>query len=182
VSAATIDAAGKLVEAIGCRVEGVTSRDGALAFDRLDERLPFPIPDEARAVLPLFPAILDLSQYTLKVTGLKAHQYTLKINGIQAATLPARQLEAGVNLTALGSATDANPIAAQGREILSAVAAKESLVSQWRGLSPRAHAAGAAAELKEQLLALATKVDEADAKIRAAARPQKLRFELIPAP
>jgi lysophospholipase L1-like esterase len=182
VSSLTIDAAGKLVSASNCRVDGIASRDGVLAFDRLDGRLPFPIPDEARAVLPLFPTILDLSQYTLKVTGLKAGQYALKINGVQAATLPARQLETGVNLTALSpsqEASSANPIAAQGREILAAVAAKEALVSQWRSLSQKAHAAGAAPELKEQLAALTTKVEEADAGIRAAARPQVLHFEIV---
>jgi len=183
VSTLTIDAAGKLVEAKGCQVNGITSRDGVLAFDRLDERQPFPIPDEARAVLPLFPAILDLSQYTLKVTGLKASQYTVKINGIQAATLPAKQLETGVNLTALGPSpqvSNVNPIVAQGRAMLGAVAAKEGLVSQWRGMSQRVHASGAAPELKEQLAALTTKVEEADDGIRSAARPQKLHFELAP--
>jgi lysophospholipase L1-like esterase len=183
VSSLTIDAAGKLVEAKGCQVDGVSSREGLLAFDRLDERLPFPIPDEARTVLPLFPTLLDLSQYTLKVTGLKGSQYALKINGIQVATLPAKQLEGGVNLTALGpgaQASGANPIVAQGRAILSAVTAKESLVSQWRALSQRAHASGAAPDLKEQLVALTTKVEQADASIRAAARPQKLHFELTP--
>src|SRR4051812_12307664 len=69
VSSVTIDPAGKLVEAKGCQVDDITSRDGVLAFDRLDQRLPFPIPDEARAVVALFPAILELSQYNLKVTG-----------------------------------------------------------------------------------------------------------------
>ena len=34
-------------------------------------------------------------------------------------------------------------------------------------------------ELKEQLAALTTKVEEADAGIRAAARPQKLHFEIV---
>lgn len=184
VSSQTIDATGKLIEAKGCRVENITSGDGVVAFDRLDERLPFPIPEEARAVLPLFPTILDLSQYTLKVTGLKEIQYTLKINGNAVATLPAEQLAAGVNLTALAAspqANRANPIAAQGRAILGAVAAKEALVGQWRSLSQRTHAAGAAPELKEQLAALTTKVEEADAGIRAAAEPKKLHFELVPA-
>jgi hypothetical protein len=155
-----------------------------LVFDRLDERLSFPIPDEARPVLPLFPTILDLSQYTLKVTGLKATQYTLKINGVQAATLTAKQLEAGVNLTELAPTpqpSSSNPIATQGRAILAAVAAKETLVSQWRSLSQKAHAAGAASELREQLAALTTKVEEADAGIRTAARPQKLHFEIVAA-
>src|SRR5262245_9681743 len=138
VSSLTIDAAGKLVDGKLCRVDGIAAVGGALAFDRLDERLPFPIPDEARAVLPLFPTILNLSQYTLKVTGLKGSQYTLKINGEPVAALTAKQLESGLNLTALTpspQATGANPIAAQGLAILSAVKAKEALVSQWRGLS-----------------------------------------------
>ena len=183
VSSQTIDAAGKLVDSKGCRVDGITAVGGTLAFDRLDERLPFPIPDEAREVLPLFPTILDLSQYILKVTGLKGTQYTLKINGNPAATLTAKQLESGVNLTALTPSpenTSVNPITTQGLAILSAVKAKEALVSQWRGLSQRAHAAGAASDLKEQLASLTAKVEEADAGIRAAARPQKLHFEVVP--
>jgi hypothetical protein len=75
-----------------------------------------------------------------------------------------------------------NPIVAQGRAILAAVAAKEGLVSQWRGLSQKAHAAGAAPELKEQLAALTKKVEESDEKTREAARPRKLHFELSVAP
>jgi hypothetical protein len=137
----------------------------------------------SRVVLPLFPTILSLSHYTLKVTGLKAGQYTLKINGNPAATLPAKQLDAGMNLTALVPSSQAgsvNPIAAQGRAILGAVAAKESLVSSWRSLSQKAHAADAAPDLKAQLAALTTKVEEADARIRDAAQPQKLRFEVVP--
>jgi len=185
VSSATVDAAGNLVEAKECQVDGVSARGGVLTFERLDERLPLPIPDEARAVLPLYPTILELSQYTLKVTGLKAGRYTLAIDGTTTATLSAEQLNKGVNLTTFGPtppANSANPIAAQGREILGAVAAKEGLVSQWRGLSQKAHADGAAPELKEQLAALTAKVEEADAKIRQTAQPRKLRFELSPAP
>jgi lysophospholipase L1-like esterase len=185
VSSATIDASGKLVEAKGCLIEGAGSRDGTLTFDRLDERSPFPIPDDAREVLPFYPAILDLSQYMLKVTGLKPGQYSLKINGAAAGTVSAEQLHQGVNLTAFGpdpKAGSVSPIVAQGRAMLAAVATKESLVSQWRGLSQRAHAAGAGPELKEQLASLTKTVEEADAKIRAAARPQKLHFELTPAP
>ena len=127
----------------------------------------------------------ELSQYTLKVTGLKVGQYTLKINGTTTATLPAEHFGTGVNLTSFGPnppASGVNPIVAQGRAILGAVTTKEGLVSQWRGLSQKAHADGAAPELKEQLAALTTKVEEADAKTRQAAQPQQLRFELIPAP
>jgi hypothetical protein len=73
-----------------------------------------------------------------------------------------------------------NPIVAQARAILGAVSAKEGVVGQWRGLSQKAHAAGAAPELMDQLAALTKKVEEADGKTREAARPQKLRFELSP--
>jgi len=183
VSSVALDASGK-VEAKGCKVENVKAGDGKLSFDRTDERLPFPIPDEARAVLPLYPTILDLSQYTLKATGLKGSSYVLKINGIPTATLSAQELEQGVNLTKFGptpGAKETNPIAAQGKAILAAVAAKEGLVGQWRSLSQKAHAPNADAKLKEQLAALTTKVEAADAKIRDAARPQKLTFELTPA-
>jgi len=182
VSSLTLDAGGQVVAAKGCQVNGVKAEGGRLAFDRLDERLPFPIPDEARCVLPLCPAILDLSRYTLQVTGLPNGNYTLKINGIAAATLAARELAAGVNLTAFGPAPagEPGPILAQSRAVLAAVAGKEGLVNQWRSQSQRAYAAGAAPELKEQLGPLTKKVEEADEKIRQAARPQKLHFELAP--
>lgn len=183
VSSATLDSTGKIVEAKGCRIDAIQSDGGKLAFDRIDERLPFPIPDETRPVLPLYPTILDLSQYTLRVPGLKAGNYGLAINSVPAGTLSAKDLEAGVNLTSLGAAPQgpAHPIVAQSRAILAAVVAKEGLVTQWRALSQRAHVPGAAADLKEQLAALTQKVEEADARIREAARPQKLRFELTPA-
>jgi hypothetical protein len=129
----------------------------------------------------LYPAILDLSQYTLKVSGLKDGQYALKIGGVPVAKISAKDLAAGVNLTAFGPGMQAgaiNPIVAQSRAILGEVAGKENLVGQWRGLSQKAFAAGAAPELKEQLAALTPKVEEADAKIRAAAKPQKQHFEI----
>jgi lysophospholipase L1-like esterase len=183
VSSAAIDAGGKRVEAKGCKVDDVKADGGKIEFDRLDERLPFPIPDEARQVVAFYPAILDLSQYTLKVTGLTGSSYSLKINGIPTAAMTAKELEAGVNLTAFGpvpQSKEANPIAAQMKAILAAVNAKEGIVGQWRGLSQKAHAAGADPALKDQLAALTTKVEEADAKIRDAAKPQKLHFELAP--
>ncbi len=184
VSSVTIDASGKLGEAKGCEVDQLKADGGKIEFDRLDQRLPFPVPDDARAVLPFYPTLLELSQYTLKVTGLTSGPYTLKINGVETASVSAKDLAAGVNLTALGAppeTKEASPIVVQSRAILAAVAAKEGLVSQWRGLSQQAHAAGAAPALKEQLAALTAKVEEADGKIREAARPQKLHFELSPA-
>ncbi len=183
VSSVTLEAGGALVASEGCKVEALSAQDGKLAFDRLDERLPFPVPDEARAIVAFHPSVLELSRYMLKVTGLKDGNYALRINSIPAATLTAAELGAGVNLTAFGPSAqtkEANPIVSQGRAILAAVAAKETLVSQWRALSHKAHATNAPADLKEQLSVLTSKVEEADEKIREAARPQKLRFEIAP--
>ncbi|MBY0522849.1 MAG: hypothetical protein K2R98_05605 [Gemmataceae bacterium] len=183
VSSATLDASGKLVKATGCQVDGIRIEGGKLAFDRLDERLPFPIPEEARAVLAIDPTIRDLSQYMLQVTGLPPGKYLLSVNDVSATTLTAQELAAGVNLTALNPAADqriVNPITAQGHAILNAVSAKSALVSQWRNLAHRVHAGDTAADLKERMATLTRQVEEADAKIRAAARPQKLRFELAP--
>jgi lysophospholipase L1-like esterase len=177
VSSATVNVSSGKVEAKGCVVDGVKSEGGKLSFDRLDECLPFPIPDEARAVLPLFPSILALSQYTLKVTGLTGQRYTLIANGAALGEVSAKELQAGVNLTGFGT----GPIAAQGRALLAAVGAKEGLVGQWRGQSRAAFAEGAAPDLKQKLGDLTKKVEEADAAIREAAKPKKLHFELIPA-
>jgi lysophospholipase L1-like esterase len=158
----------------GCKVQAIKGGDNnSIAFTRLDECLPFPIPDDARTVLPLFPTILDMSQYTLTVKGVKG-TILLKINGVEVAKLSGEELEKGVNLTAF----EKGPIAAQGKAILAAVSAKEGLVSQARGQSKAAIVPGADAKVKAQFDALLKQIDEADAKIRTAAQPRELKFEL----
>lgn len=181
VSSVTLDAASRAVEARGCTVDILKSEGGRIEFDRVDERSPFPIPDDARQVVAFYPTILELSRYMLQVTGLKGTAYALRINGVPTATFTGAELESGVNLTGVGpipQAKEANPIVAQMRAILAAVSAKEGIVGQWRSLSQNAHAAGADPALKEQLTALTRRVEEADVRIREAAKPQKLRFEL----
>ncbi len=186
VSSATLDASGKVVEAKGCQIENASAPDGerGLQFERLDERLWFPIPEEARSATTIDPTPFEMSQYTLKVTGLKSGTYAVRINDIAVATVSDTALARGINLTEFGpqqGAEGTSPIIAQSKAILDAVAAKEAIVSQWRGLSQRAHAAGASPDLKEQLTALTKKVEEADAKIRVAAEPKKLKFEIAAA-
>lgn len=197
VSEATLDAAGIVTSAKGCAITNTKADGGTLSFDRLDESLPFPIPDNARAILPIAPDVLELSRYTLKVTGLRDGDYALTINGAACGTLSAKALAAGVNLTTLPAdpkATTPNPIAAQGSAVLAAVAAKEGLVGKWRAASRTA--AGKApppkkdaptvpkpdpAAAKAALVELTKQVEEADAKIRDAAKPKKLHFVLTPA-
>jgi lysophospholipase L1-like esterase len=175
VSSVSLDASGKMDETKGCKVSGIKAEDGKLAFDREDECLPFPIPDEARPVVPFDPTIEQLSEYTLKVTGLKGNEYKLQINGKEVGTVSATELERGLNLTAYGK----GPIADQGKAILAAVAAKEVLVGQWRGQSKAALAPNAAADAREKLEELTKKTEQADARIREAAKPRKLHFELV---
>lgn len=176
VSHATLDAQGKVAEAKGCVVDGAKAEAGKLTFDRLDDSLPFPIPDDARAVLPLYPQLLELSQYTLKVTGLSAERYALKVNATDLGTISAKELGQGVNLTTFGQGA----IAAQGKAVLAEVGAKENLVGQWRSQARAATAPEATAEMKERFASLTKQVEAADAKIRAAAQPKKLRFEIGP--
>jgi len=189
VSSATIDAAQAVthpkdaVKATGCTVTEVQAEGSTLSFDRLDDCLPFPIPEDARAVLAVDPTVLALSQYTLAVTNLAPGDYVLKIDGVECGHFNRDALSAGINLTALpaGGPKALNPIAAQGRAILAAVAAKEGLVGQWRGMSQRAHAKNADPKLNENLTAELPKVEAADAKIRAAATPKKHHFEVVAA-
>jgi hypothetical protein len=186
VSSATIYVAGKDAwKAANCVIDSLTVTDSKIAFDRLDERLPFPIPEEARAVVAFDPTILAMSQYTLKVVGLSAGKYDLSINGSSLGAISSKDLEAGINLTAFGPGTNAkkpNPIAAQSKAILGAVSARAGLVGQWRGMSKTAHAPNAPADAMTKLAAMTKQVEEADDRIRAAAVPQKMHFELTLVP
>src|SRR5262249_12086691 len=141
VSSVAVNVGNKQVDAKGCVVEGLTATDSTVAFDRLDECLSFPIPEDAKQVLPLYPTILDLSRYTLKVTGLKAGQYRLKVGDAGVAMVSSQDLENGVNLTELAAFSKTpNPISAQSKAVLSAVGKANGLVEQFRGMSKAAHA------------------------------------------
>jgi lysophospholipase L1-like esterase len=172
---------GDAVKAKGCKVTDVKAAGTTVSFDRLDDCLPFPIPDDARAVLAIAPDVLALSQYTMTVTNLSEGTYTVKIDGVPCARLTAKDLAAGVNLTSLPTdPKSANPIAEQGRAILAAVSAKEQIVSKWRALSQKAHAKDADPKLKDDLAALTKKVEEADAMIRETAKPRTRHFVVEP--
>jgi lysophospholipase L1-like esterase len=178
VSSVRVNANGKASDAKGCTIDlAKPADDGHIAFDRLDESIPFPIPDEARSVLPLAPTVLELSQCGLAVDGLNAERCTLSIDGKLVATLSADELKKGVNLTTYGTGGYAD----QGKEVLAAVKAKEDLVGAWRNQSKVASAANADPKEKESLADLTKKVEDADAKIREAAKPRKHHFEIAPA-
>lgn len=175
VSSAVIVIDEKEAKTRRCKVTNLASSGGKLTFERLDECAAFPIPDEARAGLALFPLPLEMSDYKLVVNGLQGEQ-VVKIDGVEVAKVTGEELAKGVNLTAFAK----GPIAEQGKAILAAVAAKEGLVGQWRGLSRTASQPDAPAAQKEQLAALTKQVEAADDKIRAAAKPKLLKFEIAP--
>jgi len=182
VSSVALDADGKNLMAKGCQITEVNAGNGTLTFERLDDSLPFPIPADAASVLPMATDVFELSQYTLQVKGLQAGNYQLKLNGVLIAKLSAEDLSQGVNLTAYGPhmlPEKGNPLAVQGTAILNAVSAKEGLVSQWRGLSKAAASSKEAnPATQQQLEELNQKIEAADAAIRHAAQPQKLKFEI----
>jgi lysophospholipase L1-like esterase len=185
VSNAGIDVTNKQADAQNCTVDALEFGDGKVAFDRLDRCLPFPIPDDARSVVGFDPTILAMSKYTLKVTGLASGNYNLSVNGAALGTVSAKDLAAGINLTSFGPATKgkaANPIAAQGKAILDAVAARAGLVGQWRNQSKAAHAKDAPADAMAKLAEMTKRVEEGDERIREAAVPRKLHFELTHVP
>jgi lysophospholipase L1-like esterase len=180
VSSVTIS--GGKAEAKGCQVTDVKEANGGVAFDRLDESLPFPIADTARAVMAISPEVAEMSQYSLAVKGLAEGNYELKVGGVTGGQFTAKQLADGVNLTELAptpGAKEVNPILAQMRAVLKAVEDKEAVVGQWRTLSRQAHAKGADAKLRDDRTALTKRVEDADQKIREAARPTKLHFEVV---
>lgn len=181
VSSADIDVASKTAKAKGCAVDNIQASSDKIAFDRLDESSPFPIPDEARPVLFMAPDVFELSQYTLKLTGLKSGQYALTIDGMPIAKVTAKDLEAGVNLTDLGASAK-NPITAHGKAILGAVSNRAAIVGRWRGVSKAAIAPDAPATVKTQLAEINKEVEAADELIRKAAQPRKMRFELTLVP
>ncbi|MBU0714585.1 MAG: hypothetical protein KJ964_04445 [Verrucomicrobia bacterium] len=176
VSKATLDNTGKVGELIQCQVtNSVVGKEGGLSFDRLDECLPLPIPDEARGALLVYPSLAELSQWILAVTGLKAGQYQVNIDGVNVASVTADELSKGWNMGTLTKGA----VADQCRHILQLVSIKESCVSQWRGQS-RAWAQTPSNSLRANLDQLGKQVLEADAKIREAAQPKSHHFSITP--
>jgi hypothetical protein len=179
VSSATLGSSGKIGELIQCKASNVVvEKSGGVSFDRLDECLPLPIPDDARGALIVYPSIADLSQWLLTINGLKAGLYQVSIDNAPVATVTADELGKGWNMGTLAKGA----VADQCREILRLVAEKENLVSRWRGRSKElAMAKTPDKESQAGLDDLAGQIMAADAKIREAAQPKSRHFTVTPA-
>ena len=176
VSKATLDASGKIGELAQCRVTNVVVEPGGgISFDRLDDCLPLPIPDEACGAFIIYPSIEELSQWILTVTGLKAGQYQVQIDGAVVASVSGDELGKGWNMGLLTKGA----VAEQCKNILQLVAIKENFVSKWRGRSQVA-VQNHNDSLRAGLDQLNGQILKADADIRAAAQPQNRHFIIAP--
>jgi len=121
VSAAELDAGGKIVKAEQCEITNAAAKDGGLSFQRLDAALPF-FPMDGKSILKWVPILEDMNQYTLKITGLKDGTYEIKVDSVKIGERSAADLAAGANLAM--DALSAGPIADQVKAILNAVVEK----------------------------------------------------------
>jgi len=169
VSSATIDAAGKVVEAKGCKITEVSAKDGKLSFTRLDERGPWPsLPMAmAKSALELLPETLKLSQYLLRVQGLADGEYHVSINGKPAATVSAKDLAAGWNISTVFE----GELADRATKINALITNLEGKLNiEWRAASK--------AKEEDKLAAAQKAIDDAEGEIQKAIQPVPLKFEI----
>ncbi|MEO6788811.1 MAG: SGNH/GDSL hydrolase family protein [Chthoniobacteraceae bacterium] len=167
VSSATLKADGSVVSAKHCKITDATAKGGKLSFTRLDDASPWPILPAAKSAVQLLPSLLDLSRYMLQVTGLPAGKYRVSINGKPAATLDAKELDDGWNITSVFDGA----IGEGSTKILAAIYNLQvKLNNEWRAASKDKNA--------EKLAEAQKAIDAADAEIRTACAPVAWHFEI----
>jgi lysophospholipase L1-like esterase len=99
VSSVVVDAREpKLIEAKGCTVTGLASKDGSLEFTRLDQGLPFNYSTFYGLNYRYVPVPDELNRYLLTIQGLPEGRYEVTADGRSAGTFTAAQLAAGANV------------------------------------------------------------------------------------
>ena len=170
-------------------MSNVATKDGGVAFQRLDGALPFFPPAPADKILKWQPILEELNQYTLKVSGLKEGQYEILVDGRKIAEHSASQLADGVNLAA--GALAGGPIAEHVKAVWTAVAAKNSFFHDkiFRGITlsnsnvpdwleiPQAEVDARRKAAFESRMA---KMPELDAAVRKALEMKPHQFEVVP--
>jgi lysophospholipase L1-like esterase len=172
VSSATLSADGKVVEAKRCKITDASAKEGRISFTRLDEASPWPILPSAKSAAQLMPKMLNLSQYNLKVTGLRDDaNYAITFDGKPAAAVTGRQLAAGWNMT---TAFD-SVLGARAVTLLGLIGKLEGpLNTVWRAASQKGEA--------EKLAAAQKEIEATEAEVQAASQPVALHVEIAPAP
>ncbi|MEN6545398.1 MAG: SGNH/GDSL hydrolase family protein [Armatimonadia bacterium] len=119
---------GKVTGAEGCQVTDLKCAPDAVSLTRLDNCLPFPIPDNARDGLKLVPLAKDLSHCGLTVAGLKPGKYEIKVDGVAVATATADELAVGIEM----GTPEKGPIYDQLQRVTNLIGEKARLVGGWR--------------------------------------------------
>jgi lysophospholipase L1-like esterase len=182
VSKADIQVGSNSAATEGCVVSEVHATAESVSFDRLDSALPMPIDTRAKAALKLAPVLDELSQYSLRVTGLAEGSYVITIDGTRAAAATAAELGTGINLS-----NSEGPVTAQAREVLALVFQKnDRYFARWREVQlynfPGWAKRGETEALREtELKRLDGEIAATEAKINEARKPKKHHFEVKPA-
>lgn len=167
VSSATLKADGTVVAAKRCTLSDVKAADGKLSFTRLDECSPWPIDPKAGPAQQLLPALADLSRYLLTVTSLPAGKYQISLDGQPARTATEAELAQGVNLG--GVPTGA--LAARATNIIRLIGGLQGGQNNaWRAASKAKDAAKLADAQKA--------IDQTEAALREACKPQACKVEV----
>jgi lysophospholipase L1-like esterase len=163
VSSATLAADGKVIASKDCKISDVSAQDGKLSFTRLDETNPWPIHPPGKAALKLMPEALDLSRYMLTVTGLPEGDYKVSVDGKVSATVSAKELAAGWNMT-MALETRSNMIA----KLLYDLQGK--LNNDWRKASKEKNA--------ENLVTAQAAIEANEKELQALIQPVALKIEI----
>ena len=167
VSSATIKADGQVAEVKRCKITDVSAKDGKLSFTRLDECDPWPIEPTAKSAIDLLPETLKLTQYMLQVPGLPEGEYHVTIDGKPAATVSAKQLADGWNISTVFEGV----LADRATHIDALIANLEGKLNQdWRAASK--------ANEEDRLAAAQKAIEQAEDEIQKAVQPAPLHFEI----
>jgi len=112
------------IQAQGCKIENVASKNKGIAFDQTDSSIPMPIQKDWVSLLPYVNDLKDLNVYSLTVKGLGRGEYTIAVDGVAVANASHGQLADGINL---GNVTS-GPVYDQGARAFQAIQAKNQIV------------------------------------------------------
>jgi len=170
VSSATIKPDGTVSDSSHCKITEESAKDGKIAFTRLDECQPWPLPVAAAPALKLMPEIADLSRWMLTIPALPAGKYSASMDGTVVATLSNEELAKGWNMSVLTE----GPAATRATKALALIEQLQSPLNlNWRAAS-KSHDAAKLADAEKA-------IEDCEAQIQTAVQPVAIKFEITPA-
>ena len=185
VSSVSIDCQGqtpKLLEVRGCRADALSGDATQVQFTRLDEGYPLnSAPFWPLASYRWIPIPDEINRYMLSVKGLKAGRYEVLADGRNLGTMPANELERGVNLcSATGDGWHpGGPWDAQAGLLKGATTARWELFQAERRANEYLAASPNLPAMREQFDRTAAELVTLQ---RLVAKPTPIRFVIRPAP